>query len=163
MKRLVLVRHAKAVPYGYEDDFSRDLADRGEKDAARVGSYLKELGITPRMMMSSPATRAMQTAMIFAEQLGYPEKQIRWVHDLYHGLTTDELIGLLREADDDLSTLFLFGHNPSIQFYAASLCRSFHYDVPTCATMIIDFDIETWKNLEARTGSLFRQIVPKEL
>ena len=29
MKQIVIVRHAKAVPYGYEDDFNRDLTERG--------------------------------------------------------------------------------------------------------------------------------------
>lgn len=28
MKRVIIVRHGKAVPYGYDDDFNRDLQDR---------------------------------------------------------------------------------------------------------------------------------------
>ena len=36
MKRVVIVRHAKSVPYGYEDDFNRYLTERGEKDAAKI-------------------------------------------------------------------------------------------------------------------------------
>jgi phosphohistidine phosphatase len=42
MKRVIIVRHAKAVPYGYDDDFTRDLTGRGVNDAGRIGNELKK-------------------------------------------------------------------------------------------------------------------------
>lgn len=49
MKRLVLVRHAKAVHWGYQDDFNRELSKRGERDAAKVSSHLREEGSFPTL------------------------------------------------------------------------------------------------------------------
>ena len=45
MKQIVIVRHAKAVPYGYEDDFNRDLTERGVNDATKISAELKQRGI----------------------------------------------------------------------------------------------------------------------
>ena len=42
MKRVVIVRHAKSEPYGYDNDFYRDLTDRGESDAEKISEKLKE-------------------------------------------------------------------------------------------------------------------------
>lgn len=42
MKRVVLVRHAKAVGHGYDDDFNRDLRESGVIDAQRVSNELKQ-------------------------------------------------------------------------------------------------------------------------
>ena len=42
MKRVVIVRHAKSVPYGYDDDFNRGLKDRGHNDAGIISDKLKE-------------------------------------------------------------------------------------------------------------------------
>lgn len=65
MKRVVIVRHAKSVPYGYDDDFHRDLTERGLLDAEKISSQLKDRGIIPDLVMASPATRTMHTATIF--------------------------------------------------------------------------------------------------
>jgi len=77
MKQLVLVRHAKAVQYDYENDFSRELTPRGLEDAVKVSLHLREQGIVPRLIISSPAVRALQTAEIFAGTFSYPLKKIR--------------------------------------------------------------------------------------
>ena len=47
MKRVVIVPHGKAVPYGYEDDFTRDLRDRGKNDAELVSQELKKQNVIP--------------------------------------------------------------------------------------------------------------------
>jgi phosphohistidine phosphatase len=74
MKRVVLVRHAKAVAYGYEDDFNRDLRDSGVIDAQRVSNELKARGVFPDKIISSPALRALKTARIFAETFNLKKK-----------------------------------------------------------------------------------------
>ena len=161
MKRIVIVRHAKAVPYGYDDDFSRDLKDRGLKDAKMVSEELSNLGIKPDAMISSPAKRAIKTARIFAEHLGFEEKNIREVPEIYDGLTTSEFVELIQSLDDKLKTVFFFGHNPDFQIFAGNLLKNFHDDMPTCATVGIDFPVETWKLVETRTGENALRLIPK--
>ena len=60
MKRVVIVRHAKSVPYGYEDDFNRNLTERGEMDATKISLELLQRGIKADIVLSSPAKRALE-------------------------------------------------------------------------------------------------------
>jgi phosphohistidine phosphatase len=163
MKRLVLVRHAKAVHWGYEDDFNRDLTDRGESDASRVSYLLETLGIKPDLIISSPASRALQTAVIFSGQLDFPQKDLVINHELYHGLTTGELLDLIHALPVEVNCAFLFGHNPSFEYYAHGLCKSFNGEMPTSSAVVIDFNAMLWNEITARSGVLFGQFNPKEI
>jgi phosphohistidine phosphatase len=161
MKRVVIVRHAKAVPYGYDDDFNRDLRDRGKNDAKMVSKELNTLEIKPDAIISSPAKRAIKTARIFAEHLGFEEKSITLEQSIYEGLTTSEFVELIQSLDDDLQTVFFFGHNPDFHIFTGNLLKNYHDDMPTCAAIGIDFPVETWKLVEARTGENAFRLTPK--
>jgi phosphohistidine phosphatase len=163
MKRLVLVRHAKSIHWGYDDDFNRELTERGVIDAGKVSSQIKTLGILPDGMISSPASRAFSTAVIFAGCLNFPEVNIIRENEMYHGMTTGELLNLIHGLPSKAECVFLFGHNPSFEFYARGLCESFDSDMPTGSAVIIDFKINEWKDIKARTGTLYKQINPKDL
>jgi phosphohistidine phosphatase len=124
MKRVVIVRHAKAVPYGYDDDFNRDLTDRGKNDAGLVSKELLKKGINcPDILISSPAKRALKTARIFADNLGYERSQIKEIEDIYDGLTTSEFLELIQSLPDDTETVFFFGHNPGFHFFVNNLLK----------------------------------------
>ena len=161
MKRVIIVRHAKAVSYGYDDDFTRDLTDRGVKDAQRIGEELKKMKITPDVMISSPANRALQTATIFAENMNFNKKNIVEIEDIYNGLNTFGFLDLIQKLPDEAKTAFFFGHNPSFQYYANNLTERFHDEMPTCSTVAIDFNVDSWKKVEARTGKKAFQLVPE--
>ncbi|HBY54043.1 MAG TPA: hypothetical protein DEH15_16555, partial [Marinilabiliales bacterium] len=77
MKRVIIVRHAKSVPYGYDDDFHRDLTERGIEDANKISRRLKELGIVPDLVIASPAVRTMHTSGIYCKNLGYDLKSVQ--------------------------------------------------------------------------------------
>ena len=163
MKRVVIVRHAKSVPYGYEDDYNRDLKDRGKNDAKLVSQELKKRGIFPDAMISSPAKRAIKTARIFADNLGFNRKDILEIEDIYDGLTTSEFLEIVQNLPNEAETAFFFGHNPGFHYFVSNLLSYFGGDMPTCSTVGIDFDIEVWKNTQARTGQKAFHITPKML
>jgi phosphohistidine phosphatase len=163
MKRVVIVRHAKAVPYGYDDDFNRDLTDRGKNDAALVSQELKSRSIVPDMMISSPAKRALKTARIFADNLEFERNQIREIEDIYDGLTTSEFLELIQSLPDDAGTAFFFGHNPGFHYFVNNLLKISVNEMPTCAAVGIDFNVNEWEKAEARTGDLAFRITPKML
>ena len=163
MKRVIIVRHAKSVHYGYDDDFRRDLTDRGINDANKISSQLSELGILPDLMLSSPATRAMHTASIFCQNLGYNDQLIRREPDFYEGATTQDFIEVIQQLSDDIQTIFIFGHNPSVYYLVNNLVKYFNADMPTCSTVAIDFQIDKWENVSARGGKVAFQFVPKNL
>jgi len=160
MKRVIIVRHAKAVPYGYDDDFTRDLTDRGVNDAQRIGKELKKMGITPDTVISSPANRALQTAFIFAENMDFDKNQIIEIEDIYHGLTTSEFLEMIKGLPENAQTAFFFGHNPAFHYFTNNLLEQFYDDMPTCSTVAIDFDVDAWKKVEARSGKKSFQLIP---
>jgi phosphohistidine phosphatase len=162
MKKIVLIRHAKAVPYGYEDDFGRNLTDRGREDAALIGVQLFSDDIIPDLIISSPATRAISTARIIAEKTSYNNRIVE-NPDIYEGMTTSEMIELIQQTEKNVNTLFFFGHNPGFDFYANSLQSEKLIKMPTCSTVIIKFEVENWQSVEARNGKFVHQYTPKEL
>lgn len=161
MKRVIIVRHGKAVPYGYEDDFTRDLRDRGKNDAKLVSKELKKRGIYPDEMISSPAKRAIKTARIFAENLDSEKGKIIEIEGIYEGFTTDQFLGMIQQLPVDAETVFFFGHNPGFYYYVCNLLKEFNGDMPTTSTVGIEFDVNTWQEVETRSGKLAFHLVPK--
>ncbi len=161
MKRIVLVRHAKAVPYGYENDFSRDLEERGRGDALLVSRAIERHGIHPDAIITSPASRALATAMIFAETFGFDISGINREQRIYDGLTTNEFLEIIQSTSETDNTLFFFGHNPDIHYFVHNLLISFDLDMPTCAAVAIEFRVNRWQEVQARTGKMVLRIIPK--
>ncbi len=162
MKRVVIVRHAKSVPYGYDDDFNRGLKERGFNDAKLIANKLEEKKVFPNLIISSPAKRALLTAKIYAENLSYPESKILLKDDLYDGITTQEFVEMLNNLPNDVNSVFIFGHNPIVFYLSSNLVKFFNGDMPTSSTVGIDFDIENWNEVEARKGQLAFHLVPRD-
>ena len=163
MKRVIIVRHAKSVPYGYDDDYRRDLTDRGIADAEKIRSRLKEIGVAPELVIASPATRTMHTARIFCKNLGFNVSFIRQEEILYEGLTTQRFVEILQQLPEDVQTVVVFGHNPTVYYLVYNLVKYFNADMPTCSTVAIDFSVEKWEDVGARKGNVAFQYVPKDL
>lgn len=162
MKRIVIVRHAKSVPYGYDDDFHRDLKDpRGFNDAEKVSSELKKQGILPGLMVSSPALRALKTARIFAGTFAYPAEEIQQEDDLYEGISTHEFVERLHSFSDTLTTVYFFGHNPTVYYLIHGLAPSFKECVPTSSSVVIDFQGDSWETIVPGSGKVFLQLIPR--
>jgi len=160
MKRVIIVRHAKTIQHGYDQDFDRTLTDRGEDNAERISHEMARVGIIPDLILSSPAVRTTQTARIYANTFGYPSGKIRYEKKLYSGMQTTSLISMLQETDDSHTTVMVVGHNPTIYYYLDALIAGFSLDVPTCSTVVIDFDIEKWADLQERKGRMIYRWIP---
>ena len=161
MKRVIIVRHAKSVSYGYDNDFYRELTDKGENDAEKISERLKSLAVNPDLVIASPATRALHTATIFCKNLGYAVSKIQKDEVLYAGLTTQGFIDMLQALPETVQTVFVFGHNPTVYYLAYNLVKYFNSDMPTCSTVAIDFQAEKWSEVSARAGQLAFQLTPK--
>ena len=72
MKKLYIIRHAKSSWKDTAlDDFKRPLSKRGRKDAPFMAKKLKQKGVMPDVIISSPATRAKTTAELIAKELNF--------------------------------------------------------------------------------------------
>ena len=66
MRRLFLIRHAKAEPSVGRDDYDRSLTDRGRADARRIAAALAARRMLPELLVHSGAARTKETAEILA-------------------------------------------------------------------------------------------------
>lgn len=67
--QLSLLRHADAVENAVSEA-ARELTAKGVEQARRVGTFGRQHGLVPELILSSPYRRAEQTARIFAEETG---------------------------------------------------------------------------------------------
>lgn len=163
MKRIIIVRHAKTIQYGYDQDFDRTLTDRGRDNAGRISQELAKAGIFPDLIISSPAVRTTQTTRIYADTFGYPAGRIRYEKKLYSGMVANSFSQMLQETDDLHTTVMVVGHNPTIYYYIDYLLPDFSLDVPTCSTIVIEFNIDHWADLRERSGKMIHRWIPDML
>jgi phosphohistidine phosphatase len=146
MKTLFLVRHAKSS----RDDPSltdrdRPLDDRGMRDAPNMGKRLAKRDVKPDLLVSSPALRALTTAHLIAEEVGYKRKAIV-VDDRLYASNADDLLAVIRALDKKLNSVMLFGHNPEFTDLAHRLSSEI-IDMPTSAVAKFNFDTKAWSDV----------------
>ena len=144
MKDLILVRHAKSSWKDSSlDDRERPLNKRGEQDAPEMGTRLAGRKGGPDLIVSSPAVRALATARIVAKKLGYQRKDIVVKERLY-GAGVADLLDEIRDSDDSVGTLMLFGHNPGLTELANHLGPRSIPNLPTCGVLHLRFETDAW-------------------
>lgn len=166
MRTIMLLRHAKS---SHDDlslkDFDRPLADRGQKDAPRMGQFAREVEALPGYIVSSPAERAKQTTLLFMESAEIDESVLHWNEDLYYGGSRDYL-HLIQKAPDETSNILLVGHNPLIEETVSLLCNeqgSHTVHMPTAALVCIEHPAIEWKQVKPGTARFKWMMIPKLL
>jgi phosphohistidine phosphatase len=131
-RTLVLLRHAKAETPGEQPDFERRLTTIGESDADAAGAWLADERLRPDLVFCSPAARTRQTwqgvSIALAQALpdsGSPE--VRYEKSLYDGGRT-EVFDLLRAVPQDVKTVLVIGHNPTVSDVSLLLIPNDQYD-----------------------------------
>ena len=162
MRTVIFVRHAKSSwsDHGLTD-FERPLNKRGEKDAPFMANLIKEMGLNPGVIYSSPANRAYSTAKEFASIIGLQESDIQ-KEKLIYEYGPRAILNLIAETDDNHNMVMLFGHNPDITSMANFLSDSSFGNVPTCGVVCIDFDINFWAEFGEKKGRLRFYEYPKK-
>lgn len=108
------MRHGKSDwSSGVRRDFDRPLTRRGIADAHRIGCWMKEHGYIPDLIVSSPAQRTHETALIVAGELQHDPGLIRREADIYEA-TLARLIAVIRNNAVNSRCLLLIGHNPGL-------------------------------------------------
>jgi phosphohistidine phosphatase len=108
---LYVLRHAKAeraAPDG--DDASRPLAQKGQRDARRLGRWMRDRGIAPDLVATSALARAQETATLVFQGGGPPPPFEDW-EELEPGGTVESVLARLEALDPDRAVLVV-GHEP---------------------------------------------------
>jgi len=160
MKKLYIIRHAKSSRSDETlEDFERPLNKRGKENAPMIGERLKEKGIMPDIIISSPAKRAKSTAEMIAKEIGY-KKKILFDENIYES-SVDELCKILTSINDKNSAVFLVGHNPSLNDLAYYYVHH-EVNIPTCGIVEIAFECDTWADIEPKNAKLLSFEYPKK-
>ncbi len=160
MKQLILVRHAKSSWDAPLRDYDRPLAGRGIKDAHLVSSNIA--GQIPKsfVVWSSPAKRASETAIIFAQNISFPVESIVFKEELYT-FDVRTLEQIIKSCSDDYDHLIVFGHNEAITHFVNKFGNTFIDNVSTSGFVNIIFDQNSWKYIE--NGQTKKVIFPRDL
>jgi phosphohistidine phosphatase len=169
MRRLFLVRHAKAELSVGRDDYARKLTERGRADARRVAKALAGHHFLPDVLIHSGAARAKQTAEIFAAEW---RSKVELEQDarLYDASLT-ALLERVRALADAPKRVGLVGHNPGLGELATALIGSgaeperhrLAAKYPTGAVAVLDFSIQRWEQVARNSGMLALYLTPAEL
>ncbi|KAB2351024.1 SixA phosphatase family protein [Actinomadura rudentiformis] len=154
MPTLIVLRHAKAVAGLGLADIDRPLNDRGRRDAAATGEWLRKNDLVPDRVLCSTAVRTRETLEGLALQ-----SEVSFEPQIYDN-EPETLLSLVREAGD-VRTLLLIGHNPSVHQLVHDLTRDAPDAFPTCALAVIEFTVP-WAEVWPGTGTLSLTRTPKD-
>ncbi len=163
-RSLVLLRHAKsAYPTGVPDH-ERPLAERGIREAALAGDWLRANLPAIDAVLCSTATRARETL----ERSGI-DAPVRYVDRLY-GATAGTVIEEINHVSDDVSTLLIVGHEPTTSEVAIILAGADGTDTvalerisekyPTSSIAVLRID-GGWEQVEPGSAALVEFHVPR--
>jgi phosphohistidine phosphatase len=122
---LYLIRHAEATPLGeggITEDAERPLTPKGEEQAKKLGAALRQKGLQPGVVVSSPLLRARQTAELLLQGLGEPAPSMRVSEDISPGGKRRRLSRFVKDLAAD--KVALVGHQPDLGEFAAWLIGS---------------------------------------
>jgi phosphohistidine phosphatase len=162
MKKVTLIRHAKS-DWGSEflRDIDRPLNERGYRDAYYTSEWYVKNQEAPGCMISSPATRALNTALIFARAMSYSIANFHLNENIYEA-SAATLLNVIRAADKAHAHIMLFGHNPGFTNLCNELSEHYFDNVPTCGIVSFAFNADNWSEISPKGGVLNYYHFPKE-
>jgi phosphohistidine phosphatase len=160
MKTLYIMRHAKSCWADANlSDFERPLNERGIKTAPFMGRLMAKKNFQPEIILSSPAARAKQTAMM-VKKAGSMKAEIRYDERIYEASPL-RLMEIVSEIENIVESILLVGHNPGFEGLVKFLTGEFQ-PMPTAALAVVDLKIDDWKSIYPECCSLRELIRPKE-
>ncbi|MGZ4182555.1 MAG: SixA phosphatase family protein [Solirubrobacteraceae bacterium] len=168
-KRLFLLRHAKS---SWDDpgldDHERPLAPRGRRAVMVLGEHLRDKGIRPVQVLCSSSRRTRETLEGVA-----PGGETLIEAELYQA-DPEQLLERLRRVSEDVESVMVIGHNPTLQITALRLSDAgesngdgshraqISQKFPTGALATLSFDCR-WSELGPGCARVVDYIRPKAI
>lgn len=153
-RKLFIIRHGKSSWETVVADIDRPLNERGVKNAYEMASYMLDRGLVPELVISSPANRALHTAIIMANVWGMKDQNI-WIRRSLYLPEVEDITETLYEVDDAVSSVAVFGHNPGFTHFANQLARQTIDNVPTAGVVCVEMEMDAWNDIfNAKIGEV---------
>lgn len=167
MHELLILRHGKSDWPAGVGDFDRPLKKRGKRDARRIGHWLRDNGLIPDLIVSSPAERAIDTARRTADAMGLEPDQVRQEQEIYLA-SVATLMKLVRNLPPPEQRVMIVGHNPSLEDLLATLAKVGNLtkadtgSMSTAALAVLQLPGE-WADAAPQSATLTAKIQPRDL
>jgi phosphohistidine phosphatase len=170
MRQLLLLRHAKS---SWDDprlsDHARPLNARGRRAAGAMAQLMRDLRLSPDIVLVSSARRTLQTMEALLPFEDGP--LVEPMDDLYLA-PWSRLLELLRRVPETARSVLLIGHNPGLHELALALLAVGTTETPTARRLaegypsgtLVEFSVAgPWHSLESGSGKLVRFVTPRDL
>ena len=166
-RTLLLLRHAKSdYPDGWGPgaDHDRPLAPRGIREAALAGDWIRANAPAVDLVLCSTATRTRQTLA----RTGI-DADVRYEDALYDS-SPGTVIRLVNGVLEDVATLLVVGHEPTMSMTAVGLADLDRSDAEALERISLKYPTSSiavlrtphpWRELELRTADLVGFEVPR--
>ncbi len=155
MKILLISRHAEAgwVPLG-ATDFDRHILPQGEQNTLQICAKLKQENIAPDYILTSAAVRTKETTALIANEFNVAEDKI-YEDKKFYSEASDIWIDEISFVEDNVQTLMLVGHNPTVTYLAKLLLPNDKIlELPTSSVVCIQFDCDKWTEISPKNSKL---------
>ena len=119
---LIIMRHAKAEPFGNKGDSERELTDKGLKQAKAVGKGIESLVLVPDQISCSSATRTRQTLDRMLKTFG-DKPIVDYRISLYDG-GVQAVFDELAHVKAKNRVFMIVGHEPTVSISAQWLASA---------------------------------------
>lgn len=154
--KLHLLRHAKTEPASLnQQDFDRNLLQRGQDQILEIGGQIWEELSTDTPVFVSTSNRTMQTLDLLQRDCSFLHVFPR--NELYLASHV-ELLEFLNQIDGNASILMI-GHNDGISDLASYLTEQSCY-LSTGSFISLDIHVLNWQHLSKGTAHIEKQITP---
>ncbi len=166
MARITLFRHAKAETPDVETaDFDRCLASRGQRNAIRMGRFIREKGLLPDLVIVSKAARTRETFELASRD--WPDIPVVFLDSIYEASATT-VMAAIEAHGGDYERVMVIGHNPGLVVLLHNLVDSPPSGLnmsyfPTSCVADIGFDVPHIRDIQPESGRLLSFIRVREL
>ena len=161
MKTLLILRHAKS---SWKDaslsDNERPLNKRGIRSAQLIGKFIARRKLAPEVVLSSPAARARETAEIVVD-VAKLNVVVHYDERLYLA-SSRTLMEVIAQVEDQFAQVLVVGHNSGMEDLVGVLTGQESH-MPTAALARVRIEVESWREVRARTGFLEGIIRPRDI
>jgi phosphohistidine phosphatase len=163
MKKLIFVRHGRAEESSSMiPDYERSLTTKGKNISEQMALILKQKENIPVVLVTSPAFRAYETALVFARVLGYDPDKVILNDSLYSHATLKSFAEILEEISDEINAVIFFGHNPSFTEIPDRLSKNGIDFMPKTGIVCISFKSDSWKGIVREKGTVDYLLKPEK-
>ena len=113
-------------------------------------------------MLSSTATRALNTALIFARTFNF--NSVNFVlNDRIYESSAKNLISIVSKLPNEKNSVIVFGHNPGFTNVCNELTNELFFEnIPACGIVSLNFDIKNWAEIATTKGKIKFHQFPKD-